>query len=367
MAILRNLCRLCFHKYKVRSLFFAPVRYFARTPCVSVKSTVSAANPSIKLRYVYVQTCVNTWEDIPNGVLFDVCYADSHPDDDLKTTASLPTIVALHNTPGSHDDLIQVLESFVLMGCRVIAPNFPGFGHTEGLSSEHDEIFMHTNDEKSQFVCDFLENIGIKRVDMIIGIGSGCFPLLRLCTSVVTKDIFKSAVFISPWPVTEDFRLIQPISIHRAVVWLWEHPVYRPLVFLIVHMRKMLFSGFSEFIVKDFVCTSYTICGIDFAEVAGLAVGLSHMEIPKLVLFGENDEFIPSPLVEDLVKMLGIPRNKMIECDEKGNLNNSYNEREECPNSVVFLHGSKDLFHDYETLTITLLWKFLKNIRPDIK
>ena len=45
---------------------------------------------------------------------------------------------------------------------------------------------------------------------------------------------------------------------------------------------------------------------------------MSHLKIPKLVLFGEEDEFIASPLVEDLVKMLGLPLDRMVECDKKG-------------------------------------------------
>ena len=64
------------------------------------------------------------------------------------------------------------------------------------------------------------------------------------------------------------FRLLQPISIHRAVVWLWEHPFFILLGYLLVHARIRLISGFSDYIMKDFVITSYTVCAVDFSEVS---------------------------------------------------------------------------------------------------
>jgi hypothetical protein len=78
----------------------------------------------LRQRYIYVQTNRDRWEEIPNGVMFDVAYLDSSPDG--KTSKAVPTIVSLHSVPGSFHDLQPVLKPFVKLGCRVICPAFPG-------------------------------------------------------------------------------------------------------------------------------------------------------------------------------------------------------------------------------------------------
>ena len=57
----------------------------------------------------------------------------------------------------------MVLQGLVNVQFVIPSSVVAGFGHTEGISREHDIIFTHTNDEKSQFVSDFLENISVQR------------------------------------------------------------------------------------------------------------------------------------------------------------------------------------------------------------
>ena len=78
----------------------------------------------LRQRFIYVQTSVNRWEDVPGGVMFDTAYLDSAPGD--RINPAVPLIVSLHSTPGSFYDVLPVLEACVKAGCRVLAPAFPG-------------------------------------------------------------------------------------------------------------------------------------------------------------------------------------------------------------------------------------------------
>lgn len=78
-------------------------------------------------RYIYVQTSVERWEDVPGGVYLDAAYLDSAPGD--KYNPAVPVVVGLHSTPGNFYDLQPVLEAFAKCGCRVVAPAFPGNDH----------------------------------------------------------------------------------------------------------------------------------------------------------------------------------------------------------------------------------------------
>lgn len=78
----------------------------------------------LRQRFIFVQTSVGRWLDIPTGVFLDVAYLDSAPGD--KINPSVPVVVGLHSTPGSFYDLEPVLEACAKSGCRVLAPSFPG-------------------------------------------------------------------------------------------------------------------------------------------------------------------------------------------------------------------------------------------------
>jgi pimeloyl-ACP methyl ester carboxylesterase len=58
------------------------------------------------------------------GVVFDTAYLDSHPA--VGFNPDMPVLVALHDSPGSSTDLVPLLQPFVNLGYRVIAPDFPG-------------------------------------------------------------------------------------------------------------------------------------------------------------------------------------------------------------------------------------------------
>lgn len=79
---------------------------------------------SLLHRYIFVKTLHNFYEDVPGGIILDTAYADSRPGDDFDP--AVPVIVGLHDTPGSHQDLIPLLSTFAKLGCRTIAPTFPG-------------------------------------------------------------------------------------------------------------------------------------------------------------------------------------------------------------------------------------------------
>lgn len=95
----------------------------ART-ATEVKDLQSTQDNPLKQRYIYVQTSINRWEDVPGGVLFDVAYLDSAPGD--KINPAVPLVVSLHTTPGSFYDLQPILQACIKSGCRVLAPAFPG-------------------------------------------------------------------------------------------------------------------------------------------------------------------------------------------------------------------------------------------------
>lgn len=87
-------------------------------------SHTSHDGKSLVNRYIFVQTLDQFYEDVPDGIILDTAYADSRPGEAYDK--HVPVVLGLHDTPGTHHDLLPILGTFAKLGCRTIAPTFPG-------------------------------------------------------------------------------------------------------------------------------------------------------------------------------------------------------------------------------------------------
>lgn len=93
-------------------------------PFTAERDETFSDTAELSVRYITVHTLYDFYVECPDGILFDVCYVDSHPDGvggkDIKTVVLLPT------SPGSHLDVLPLMRPLVRAGYRVVAVNFPG-------------------------------------------------------------------------------------------------------------------------------------------------------------------------------------------------------------------------------------------------
>lgn len=315
---------------------------------------VNAQKTLLWLRYIYVQTSIERWADIPGGVFLDAAYLDSAPGD--KYNPAVPVVVGLHSTPGSFYDLQPVLETFVKSGCRVVAPSFPGHGYTEGLQSQYNDVFTHSTDEKSEFVRDFLLNLGIEKVDLLIAHGAAGYTALRLTGGPDTTKMFKSSALISPWPL-QPFSAMKRRNLLQLLYDMWDIPLYRP-------MAKPL-SWFFPTAVKggatERITTVYTLKNINFSEVGGMAVALSAANFPCAVFFAEDDNYVEPALIYQLADLLGIRNENITKFTgrlDKGQLDTF-------PSCMVFEKGGQQQLQQTQAGIIApVLLNLLKSVRP---
>ncbi|EDV19613.1 uncharacterized protein TRIADDRAFT_61964 [Trichoplax adhaerens] len=101
---------------------------------------------------------------------FNVSYTDEN------STSPLVTLV-VHGCPGSHLDFRYISSVLVPAGVRVIRLNMPGFG-----SSEKPPEFIYSAHNLAKFVAAFLDNIGVTKINMAVGISFGCSIVTSLST-----------------------------------------------------------------------------------------------------------------------------------------------------------------------------------------
>lgn len=304
-------------------------------------------------RYIYVHTSIDRWEDIPGGVYFDAAYLDSSPGD--KYNPAVPLVVGLHSTPGSFYDLQPVLEAFVKAGCRVVAPAFPGLGYTGGLQKQHDDVFTHSTDEKAEFVRDFLLNLGIKKADLLIAHGAAGYTALRLSGGIDTASMFKSAAFISPWPL-QPFSATRRQNLLALLRDIWDIPFHRP----IARRLSWFVPTSSKAGPLERITTVYTLQNVDFSEAGGLAFTLNNTNFPRVMFFAEDDDYVEPQLSYQLAELMGIEPARITKFTgqlERDQLNMF-------PSCMVFDKGGHHLQQTQAGIITPVLLNLLKSVRP---
>lgn len=154
----------------------------------------------MNVKSVEITTCKDTYtnrrdkyifKNCPKqGVKIDVTYADSSS----TGTSKLPVVLALHGAPGSFEDFKAIFQHFATKSeshVRVISPNFPDMAFTDATGA-----FRHSTDEKAEFIRDFLKQLDIEKVDVVVMHSAATYPCLKLWKQ--QPDLFKSLMIMNP-------------------------------------------------------------------------------------------------------------------------------------------------------------------------
>ncbi|PVD33946.1 hypothetical protein C0Q70_05208 [Pomacea canaliculata] len=310
----------------------------------------------LKQRFIYVQTSVERWQDIPGGVFLDTAYLDSSPGD--RFNPGEPVVVGLHSSPGSFYDLQPLLDACVKSGCRVLAPSFPGHGLTEGVEKEYDDVFSHTTDEKAEFIIDFLSNLGVERVDLLIAHGAACYPAMQLAAGAKTSKIFKSAAFLSPWP-HQPFYAARTQKLLKLLGEMWERPFYRPLS----RALSKLIPCASQCKSLQRMTLVNTLKVVDFSEVGGFAIAMDVKKYPFVMFFAEDDSYIQSKFSYELADLMGIQDNNIYHFTgqlQKGQVQNF-------PACFVFDKGGQNVHQMYSGIITAVILELLNAVYPKLR
>ena len=116
-----------------------------------------------------------------DGLTIRVEYVDTFVDERSKLSDDVQTVVAIHGNPGHHKHFSHLINYFNDRNCkvRVIVPNMPDFSITRKSMA-----FWHSNEERSQFIRDFLRAINVSSIDCLISHSVGIHPISLIWTDV---------------------------------------------------------------------------------------------------------------------------------------------------------------------------------------
>ncbi len=130
---------------------------------------------------------------VSTGTGLKVHYLESKPKNFTKYT---PTILLLHGFPELSFSWRKIMPGLTNAGFRVIAPDQRGYGKTKGGSKNFDDNIDEYNLlNLSIDIISFLQNLNIKKVDLLVGHDAG--SIVAGTSALIRGDIFKSVVMMS--------------------------------------------------------------------------------------------------------------------------------------------------------------------------
>ncbi|CAG2103668.1 unnamed protein product [Medioppia subpectinata] len=253
-----------------------------------------------------------------NGLPVSVEYVDTFGDRKALKSDNVKTIVAIHGNPGHHKHYSGLYESFggKESSVRVIVPNMPDFGLTRQSMA-----FWHSNEERSQFIRDFLKAINVSKIDCLISHSAGIQPNSLLWSEPRELTIRSLGIF-SPQYLSDRFfevnKLLSNFARNKFGIAFMD--AIKP------HMiskgrSPITFNSVDE--VLYFVLVHSYVVNKEFYHKLDI---LKSMKIPTLVVYGENDKLVPKENFERFVERLGAkPTDRTIYADNTIESNSDHN------------------------------------------
>ncbi|CAG2103669.1 unnamed protein product [Medioppia subpectinata] len=196
------------------------------------------------------------------------------------------TAIAIHGMPGNYEHFSGLFETFggKESSVRVISPNMPEFSLTRQSMA-----FWHSNNERSQFIRDFLKAINVSQIDCLISHSAGIHPIAKIWSKPEDLKIGSIGLFCPQplWVTKLFFRLSRNLAYfaeNKIGIKLMD--VLRPD--LIAHR----FGYPMRFESVDEVLMLWLFSRLDPNNLHKRLEYLKNHKIPTLVVYGERDKLI---------------------------------------------------------------------------
>lgn len=363
-------CR-CFERRYSYALNVLSRRHKLKTFCrfVSLRYATTRGNVDkaldlvalFPLRFVFVRTSVSFWMEYPEGLEFDVGYVDTKHQTNVVISDSKPIILGLPSSVGNHTELTSILMTFAKLGYRVVIPNLPGNNFCRGKSKYDEAVFQMSVRDKAEFVADFLKELKIEKVDMLVTNSCSVYTGVELC--VLNPSLFRSLVMINPTGLKPTKSML-PVWLHKRFTKVYDerYPLHGILKACVAGIK--VFTKKRHWETYRIVTYSRTIAVLTFVDEKIRAEYMHQRLTPRFVIFGEDSDFLDVKSTVEYLSILGIPESAITEVDNK---NKIIKTGEPCDgNYGIHIQSTEDVMKSNTVLIRKELLKILRKLCPDL-
>jgi 2-hydroxymuconate-semialdehyde hydrolase len=213
-----------------------------------------------------------------------------------------PAVVLLHGFPTS-SFLWRAFVPPLAARFRVIAPDLLGYGDSEQPADVDLSMTAQTG-----YVRELLESLGVQRFAAIgHDLGGVVAQLLALEGSVEALVLLDAAAF-DAWPI-EGVRMIQATEPEQETPELVQQLVRLTFDLGVGHAGRLTEEAMAAYLapfVKEAGAPAFfrAVRAIDGAGLIGRDEELARLDIPVMLLWGEDDPFIPTEIAERLNELI---------------------------------------------------------------
>ncbi|CAN7999104.1 unnamed protein product, partial [Ixodes hexagonus] len=284
----------------------------------SAQAVTADVEPELTEHHISVRTCgplyrqwrqTKSWyRNAPeDGIVVDVPFIFTRWDNGVGAETRRPLAVILHGAPGTYRDFSEnLIPRLCAGGVDVLAPTFPDLRF-----SIRNKFFWHSIEERTALLMDFLRQLDIARIDVLVAHSAAIFPSLRI---LLERQ--------EPVPAVKSLALLAPNShVTPSVLkprWLkgWMAESYRSAALRPLIGAVLLSSCYLGLIpvkpeVHDAMLSLITYWKSGYHEGDKLLEAVARMKIPTLVAISKNDRLLSYSVLVEVCTALGASEQDM--------------------------------------------------------
>lgn len=210
-----------------------------------------------------------------------------------------PLTLMLTGAPGNYEDFGKNIPILDKNGVDVLCFNWPGFEFTMKTG-----YWWHSCDEKTRLAVDFLKELKIDKIDMLVSHSTGSTPAVQIVAEEPSIDV-KSLALLMPI-ATRNFRGSQnPLLFNPAVRWAMKSrrgaSIIMPLFQAVMSLSKHPTRGRPY----DVFFAYHSCIGYEEHRVERQLAAIRHSKMPALVMVSDNDRLLSKDDNRTLLRRLG--------------------------------------------------------------
>lgn len=299
-------------------------------PLPSAQAVVADVANELTEHHTCVRTCgplYRQWKQTKplyrnapeDGIDVSVPFTFTRWDDGLCGDTRRPLAVLLHGAPGGYRDFSEnLIPRLRAEGVDVLAPTFPDL-----TFSAQNKYFWHSIEERTALLKDFLRQLDITRIDVLVAHSAAIFPSLRiLLEEQEAVPVVKSLALLAPNSHVTP-KVLKPKWLKNWMADSYHNVMLRPLVRAV--MRSLCYLSLIPVKpeVDNAMLSLITYCKSGYREGDKLLEAVARMKIPTLVAISRNDRLLCYSVLVEVCNVLGASERDMWYFDKDGRIQRS--------------------------------------------
>ncbi|KAL1438121.1 hypothetical protein MTO96_048212 [Rhipicephalus appendiculatus] len=216
-----------------------------------------------------------------------------------KERGERPLVLVLTGSPGQYQDFSYTIPFLDRHGADVLCLNWPNFAFTRQTG-----YWWHSGEEKAHLVIDFLKELDIKEVSMLVSHSSGAYPAVQM-TAEQSDIHFKSLALLMPATGTDVRAARELLVSNKMADWMLRNMYGLSTLTTLVKWGMVLSKHPLKRHMDDVFFAYLSTAGVEDDSYAEKLETLRELGVPMVVMVSNTDKLISVENYQNFLRRLG--------------------------------------------------------------